>query len=376
MEGENFVDTSQPGYIQQFQAPEVEFGGDFFDDDLNELPDDNNQEYDDFDNPIDNEDEPIASGNEDADEFKSTGNPILDTYIEWANERGIDATKQGIDPTNFDQDQMDKLVGKYYIQKELGNVDPRIADLAEKGVSLDEYMSHKNYLTSLAQTDPVQLYKATMYDHLLKTEAQIGSIRIDENGQPTEDSVQYLVQEVERRIQNMDPEAIKQRGQSIQQAYMKQIEQLPDNLIEQQRAKYTEEINRYNSEVEELTSLYKDKLSKSDNLIVDFSGQAEKEEFVNYMKNSLAIQNVDGQQVVPLLHRLQNDADFLANTLRLLHMQEKGYFTDLKNMERNAAFKKLSVTPVLSKNTKQKKSGGPGQFVDTSDPNYLKKFKR
>lgn len=376
MENENnFVDTSGADFATQFKAPDMDFqDNNFFGDESLQEQDEVQNDFDDFDNPIDNDDNAV-SDNETNDE-NTTGNPVLDTYISWATERGIDVNKQNIDVANFDSEAMDKLVGDYYIQKKLGGVDPRIAELSENGISLDEYMQHKNYLQSIAEQDPVQLYKAAMYDHLLKSEASLGSINIDQNGNPDENSVKYLVGEVERRINNMNPDAVKQRGQQIQQSYLEQINKLPDNLIQQQQHKYTSELQRYNAEVEELTSLFKDRLSKSDNLIVDFSGQAEKDDFINYMKDHLEIHNYQGQQVVPLLHRLQNDAEFLATTMRLLHMHDKGYFTDLKNMERNAAFKKLSVTPVLSNNTKQQSTGGPGKFVDTSDPNYLKKFKR
>jgi len=376
MENENnFVDTSGADFATQFKAPDMDFqDNNFFGDESLQEQDDVQNDFDDFDNPIDNDDNAVSDN--EVDDENTTGNPILDTYISWAAERGIDVRQQNIDIANFDAEAMDKLVGDYYIQKKLGGVDPRIAELSENGISLDEYIQHKNYLQSIASQDPVQLYKAAMYDHLLKSEASLGSINIDQNGNPDENSVKYLVGEVERRISNMNPDAIKQRGQQIQQSYLEQINKLPDNLIQQQHHKYTSELQRYNTEVEELTSLFKERLSKSDNLIVDFSGQAEKDDFINYMKDHLEIHNYQGQQVVPLLHRLQNDAEFLATTMRLLHMHDKGYFTDLKNMERNAAFKKLSVTPVLSNNTKQQSTGGPGKFVDTSDPNYLKKFKR
>lgn len=370
----NFVDTSGADYAKNFNAPEVDFESENFFDDQDDDdnvnvgfgPDDRDDDFEDFDDNY----EGIQDNND------STGNEVLDSYVNWASERGIDVTKQGIDPEIFDQEQMDKLVGKYYIQKELSNVDPRITELAENGVSLDEYMEHKNYLNSLANQDPVQLFKAAMYDHLLKSEANIGGISVDRNGNPDEKSTQYLVNEVERRVQAMDPEQIKQRGTQIQNSYRNQANELPQHLIEQQKQKQGQELQRYNSEVEELTSLLKDKFSKSDNLIIDFSGQAEKDDFIGYMKQNLSLQNVEGQTVVPLLYKLQNDADFLSTTMRLLHMHEKGYFTDMKNKERNAAFKKLSVTPVLGKNNKSNNTGGSGKFVDTSDPNYIKKFKR
>jgi RNAse (barnase) inhibitor barstar len=377
MENENnFVDTSSADFATQFKAPDMDFQDDFFGDEGLQEQDDVQENFDEFDNPIDNEDDDYLESNDNNDSENTTGNPVLDSYLQWAIERNIDVRNQGIDVDNFDAESMDKLVGEYYIQKKLGGVDPRIAELSEQGISLDEYMQHKNYLQGIANQDPVQLYKASMYDHLLKSESALGSINIDQQGNPDEASMKYLVNEVERRIQNMHPDAIKQRGQQIQQSYMQEINRLPDNLIQQQQHKYTSELQRYNTEVEELTGLFKDRLSKSDNLVIDFSGQSEKDDFINYMKQNLEIHNYQGQQVVPLLHRLQNDAEYLATTMRLLHMHDKGYFTDLKNMERNAAFKKLSVTPVLSKNSKQQSTGGPGKYVDTSDPNYLKKFKR
>lgn len=372
----NIVDTSQPNYISQFQAPDFDpTENDFFGDEYSDNQDyDNNDNYD-SDSDYENENNEDYENNQSNDE-QTTGNEVLDKFIEWAGSRDIDVTKLDINPESFDEQQMEEQVAKYYIDKRLGNVDPRITELAENGVSLDEYMEHKNYLKSIATQDPAQLYKATMYDHLLKTEAQLGSISLDENGNPTKEGVDYLVQEVEKRVQKMSQEQIIANGKQIQDYYNQQIEKLPENLIQQQQQKYTQEINRYNNEVEDLTNLMKERFDKSNNLIVDFSGQAEKDEFINYMKDNLLLGQANGQQVVPLLHKLQNDADFLATTMRLLYMHDKGYFTDLKNMERKAAFKKLSVTPVLGKNNKQKQTGGAGKFVDTSDPNYIKKFKR
>jgi hypothetical protein len=366
----NFVDTSQPGYISQFKA------ADFTPDSNDFFADDEIEDYNQAPTDLGDEENTDDGNPGTDDDSQQSANEVFDQFIEWANSRGIDASKLGIDPETFDEDKMEEEIAKYYVNKKLSSVDPRIMELQENGVSLDEYIEHKNYLNSIANQDPVQLFKASMYDHLLKSESAIGSVTLDKNGNPDEKSVQYLVQEVEKRISSMDQNLVVQRGQQIQEYYKQQANGLPEKLIEQQKHKYSNELQRYNQEVDELTNLMKDKLSKTDNLIIDFSGQAEKDDFVGYMKQNLALQNVQGQQVVPLLYKLQNDADFLANTMRLLYMQEKGYFTDLKNKERNAAFKKLSVVPVLGKNNKQQQTGGPGKFVDTSDPNYQKKYKR
>jgi hypothetical protein len=366
----NFVDTSNASFNSQFKPVTDDFYGEdndmFADEDAAEQgqQQEENQDYN-WQNLDDNNQSP-----------ESTGNDVLDTYIEWANEKGIDVSTQNIDPRSFDQEEMDKLVGKYYIGKHLNNVDPRITELADNGIDLDQYIDQKNYYNNLINTDPVQLYKAQMYDYIKNAEANMGTISLDQNGNPNEDSVKYLINEVERRIVNMREQDIVQKGKQIQQHYAEQLNALPKHLVEQQRNKYNQELSKYNNEVEELTSIYKEKLSKADNLIVDFSGQAEKDDFINYMKQGLQMANYEGQPVVPLLHRLQNDADFLATTMRLLHMHEKGYFTDLRNKERNAAFKSLSVTPVLGKNNKSKQNGGAGAYRDTSDPSYQKQFKR
>jgi hypothetical protein len=375
----NFVDTSTPAFSQQFKPGDNDFYGDSSyenslygdtNEDLNNESQENNITDDNDWQDLDNQQQ---ANNDDY----TSGNNILDSYVEWASTNNIDISELELDPNDFTQDDMDYLVGRHYTQKYLGNVDPRIVDLAENGVDLDEYMQHKNYLNSLANTDPIQLYKASMYDFIKESEAKLGTIELDNNGNPVhQDHQQYLINEVERRIKNASQDELINKGKQIQEYYKQQINELPNHLVEQQRNLYTKQVQSYNAEVNELVEIFKNKLSATDNLIVDFSGQAEKDDYIKFMQSNLVMQEVNGEQVVPLLHKLQNDADFLANTVRLLHMHEKGYFTDLKNKERNAAFRNLSITPVLNKNTKISKNVGAGKYADTSDPTYQKQFKR
>jgi hypothetical protein len=376
MDNENFIDTSAPDFAKQFKPTNMDdiFGGDM--NDFNDFGY-NTEEQPEADNYGDEGEEFEDFDDNEQGQDSSTGNEAFDAYAAWADERGIDISTQGIDKEKFTADDMDKLVGKYYIDKYLGNVDPRITDMADNGVNIDEYMQHKQYLMGIAQTDPVQLYKATMYDNLAKTEANIGTIKLDANGNPTPEAQEYLRSEVERRVAQMNQDEVVARGKQVQEYYKKQANELPERLIEQQKQRYTQEAQRYNTEIDELATLVKKHLEKTDNLVIDFSGQAEKDEFISFMKGSLTLREHEGSQVVPLLYRLQNDQNFLTTTMRLLYMHEKGYFTDLKNTMRNAAFKKLSVEPVIGKNNKTPKSnGGPGNFVDTSTADYQKRFKR
>jgi hypothetical protein len=143
----NFVDTSGADFAKQFSPAADDFfddGGDFLDQEEQE-ENDNRNTRDNFNGndfeELDDEGEYVGED----DEEQSSGNTILDSYIDWATEQGIDISKQNIDPSKFNQESMDKLVGRHYIQKQLGNVDPRIVDLAENGVNLDEYMEQKQY---------------------------------------------------------------------------------------------------------------------------------------------------------------------------------------------------------------------------------------
>ena len=367
----NFVDTSTPAFGSQFKPGNDDFyGGNSYQDDFY----DNENTDEELNNDNQNDDWQNLNDDQNND---STGNDVLDTFIDWANNQGLDISELEIDPNDFNQEDMDYLVGKHYSQKYFKNVDPNIVELAENGINIDEYVTHRQQIMGFVNTDPIQLYKASMYDFIKNAEVKLGTIELNEQGIPTtEEGMKYLIQEVERRTQNMSQEELTQRGMTIQEHYRQQLNSLPQQMVEQQRNQYMQQLQSYNKEVDELLNVFTDKLSKTDNLIIDFSGQAEKEDYLSFMKQYLTIHEYEGEQVVPLLHRLQNDADFLAQTMRLLHMHEKGYFTDLKNKERNAAFKNLSISPVLNKNTKISKKGGAGRYADTSDPSYQKQFKR
>lgn len=367
-DGFNVVDTSGADYANNFKPTEISFGddGDFFGDNDTQEEFKYNGEDTDTDDGQDFEDLD--------DDSQVSDNEAYNSYVEWANSRGIDIPAD-IDPEKFTIDDMDRHVSKYYAQKYYGVVDPRILDMAENGVDMDTYMQQKQYLQQVAQQDPTILYKSQMYNYIKEQEVKLGTIRQDNQGNLTERDVEYLKGEVERRIANMNPEDVKARGLQIQEHYKQQINKLPESLIEQQKQRYTQELARHNSHVEELTGIIRENLSKTDVLVTDFSGQAEKDDFIKYTSEMLSALDKDGTQEIPLFTRLQQDPNFLVHTLRLLHLYEKGYLTDLKNKERNAAFSKLSVTPVLGKNSKQPQ-GGKGKFVDTSTPEYQKKFKR
>lgn len=377
---ENVVNTADPEYQNRFnQAPAD--GSDDWDDEG-----DTNEDY--SQRPIpevgDDNDDYGAQGDEDEDltdpndgggqQGQATGNETLDAYISWAKERGIDVDPAKFDKEKFDEKQMDKLVQRHYAAKYFGGVDPKFIDMAENGVNMDQYMQYRQQMTQVLNQEPERLYQSNLWNHLLQQESALGTIAFDEKGQfKTQEMQQYMYKQFEERLKLVNPDIQKQQGMALKQQYQKQLDALPDHLIEEARKVQQQEVTSYNKEVEGFLDVFKKNISKLDSFVTVFSSQAEKDEYVEYMKSQLTISGKDGKTQVPLYDRLENDEQFLAKILRLAYLLDNGAFTDLSNKERNAAFKSLSVTPVLKKGQGTPKQGN---IANTADPEYQKKYKR
>jgi len=362
---QSFVDTSDASYAQSMNFNNVA-DVDFDDEDFNTFQDD------DFEDPVAPDSD---SEFENLDEDKGTGNDALEAYLSFAKERGIEANVESFNADTFSKEDMEYLTGRYYAQKYYSKVDPRIIEMAENGVSIEEYMQNKQQLLSISEQDPIQLAKSNMYNQMIANEIKLGTIKVDANNVPDEQSRHYLIEEVNRRASNLGEERMKQLGQQVQDYYKQSAEELPAKLVEQRNQQYNEQISIWNRDVETMSEAVKSYIDKEKSLVVEFSGQPEKDDFLSYVKQSLTAKDDNGEQIIPLYHKLQNDSKFLLTTLRLLHMNEKGYHTDSKNRERNAAFGKLSVTPIIGKGGNSGKQAD-SIFVDTSAPNYQKNFNK
>lgn len=310
------------------------------------------------------------------DNSESTGNIYVDALRDFAESKNMQINMEHIDLENFSEEDMERAVGQYYADKYYDNVDPRLKHLANTGINMDQYLMQQNQLSSLINTDINTLSKGYLYEQLYNQEAQLGTLKADENGNLSEDSQKWLIEQVELRAQQMGDERLNAIGNQLQEHYKSQLNQLPNAIQQQQQAMYAQQVHNYNQEVAQLTEAYRDALSKTQNFIADFSGQSEKDDFLNYVQSELSSYEHEGNYVIPFMDKIQNDGNFLLEVMRLKYLSDNGYFTDIKNAERNASFKKLSVVPTVGKGSIKKGSKSNNRFVDTSTAEYLEQFKK
>jgi hypothetical protein len=359
------VDTSNPNY--QKEAYGIGAG----DSSIYDAPNDEPVETG------DNNNEPPAGG--DNQEPASTGNQYFDAYKEWASERGLEIDDSKFDLENFNEEMLEEQVGRYYFEKYADKTDPRIKQLIENRVDLNQYVQQQQQLQQFVQAKPVDVYKANLYNHLYNELGQQGVLKVDQNNQLTQDSMQYLQQQVEERAKLIGEEEMIKRGQQMQAHYQQELEGLPQKIQQQQMEQYKQQVDTYNQEVGQLVESYEKTLKNAKTLVTDFSGQPEKDDFLKYVKENLSAVEDNGQYKTPFLHKIQNDDEYLMKMLRLSYLYENGYFTDLKNATRKESFEKLGMFPKLGKGKSNKKGGSTTtangiEIMDTSDPDYQSNY--
>lgn len=305
----------------------------------------------------------------------NTGNQYLDDYLDFAKSKGIEVDPKSFDKDKFGEEDWEKSIGKFYASKYYSGVDPKITMLAEQGVNIDEYINHRQNIQQMIQADDSMLYKRYVYNALLEQESKLGTVVLGEDGSLTEKQQQYLLSEVEKRVGQLDENQVKAYGQQIKEGYKSQLEQLPEAMIQQQQQQQLQYINNWNKGVEKNVEEFKKVLDKEDSLVVPFSGQAEKDDFTKYVKEQLSYNPSEPTKGTPFFSRLQEDPEFLNSMLRLAHMVDNGFFTDIKNMERNAAFRKMSASPLMKGQPKENGAGN-NRFEDTSSPAFWKKYNK
>lgn len=361
------MNTNDPNYQKQFMVDE-DLGDDFFKASNQEVQE--NQESDITESP---EEQQVET------ETLVTENPVFNSYAEWAKERGLEVNPENYDLENFGKEQVEQEVGKYYAENYLKKVDPRIKQIVENNLNLDQYLQQQQQLSALSATDPKQLFQAKLYDHLYNDAYQQGILKFDGNGQLAKDSMDYLVKQVHERSGMIGEEEITKRGQQLQQMYKQQLEQLPQHLVEQQKQQFEKEVEKYNNNTDQLITELEKQIGSSNSMVVPFSGQSEKQDFIKYAQEQIKATNKDGSYIVPLLDKLQNDGQFLSKMLRLAYLEENGYFTDLKNTIRKNSFGELGLFPKVGKGSGNKKTGkskvGNVIIEDTANPDYQKRYK-
>ena len=252
--------------------------------------------------------------------------------------------------------------------------------MVENNIDLNQYIQQQSQLQEYINTDPSQVFKASLYSHIYNESVQQGLLQVDQNNQLTEQSQQFLINQVEERAKLLGDEQIAARGAQLQEHYKQQLHQLPQQMRQQQLEQYKQQIDIYNTEVDQLMEAYQKNLKNANTLVVEFSGQPEKDDFVKYSHEQLKAKEDNGAYKTPFLNRLQNDDEYLFKMLRLSYLMENGYFTDLKNAARKESFEGLGLFPKVGGGRTRSKGGSSGkvngiELMDTADPDYQKQYK-
>lgn len=287
------------------------------------------------------------------------GNPAFNAYKSWAEARGLEINEKNYDVENFGEEEMERAVGSYYARKYYSNVDPQMSMLAENNINLQEYIQQRSQIEQVLNTDPTQVAKGYLYNQKVNELASLRMLEVDQEGNITQMGQQKVIQQVEALAQQMGEERLRGLGSSLHQSYYEQLNSLPNQMVEQQQARVEQEVHTYNNQLNQALGEFEEHFKTQNKLVTNFSGEAEKKQFLEYMRDNLSMQKTEQGYVTPFMQKL-NDSEYLAKLVRLSFLLENGAFTDITNRERNAAYNELSVAPLLGKSGSGKKTSSSG----------------
>ena len=305
------------------------------------------------------------------EEYQGSGNAAYDALEEWAKGRGLELNPEYYDLESFDEKQMEEIVGQYYAKQYYNKVDPQIDAIAEQGINLQEYVQQRAQYEQLINTDPMQVAKGHLYNQKIQEMHQYGMLQTDENGNLTPQGQQAIMQQVESLASQMGDERLRHIGFQLHEQYKQQMNSLPQQMQQQRMQQQYEEAVNYNNQINKAVNDFAEYFKENNKFVTEFSGEAEKEDFLNYLQENMAVRQTENGYEVPFYQKL-NDSDYLAKLLRLSHLLDRGAITDISNRERNAAYNKLSISPVVGKNTSRKKSSGGLRIMPTWENGYNK----
>ena len=294
--------------------------------------------------------EETAQENEIESSYNGT-NEHLQTLYDWADANDVDLKEiyGEFNEEEFTEDNLKYIVGQQQALRHLNSIDPRLTEIITKGINLDQYIEEKTQIQQAINTDDATLFKGQMYNYLLNKNIELGVAQADEQGNLSQQSHEMILEEIERLTGNMSPEQFQEKANIIRQQLQNEMNAIPNKLVERQQQSQQQYYQSYESQREEYMNSLSDIVNKSKSIVVGFADQSAKDDFIKFVDDQTALSQiyVNGKQevVVPLFHRLQNDSEFLMNTLRLHHMMQNGYFTDTKNKARANAYKELGVVP-------------------------------
>ena len=294
----------------------------------------------------------IDSPSEETSNGYEGNNQYINALYDWAKENEIDLEELGyekFDEEKFNKDHMMQVVGRTQAMNYLTNTDPDLHKIVSKGMSVKDYVQERMNYEQMMNTDDATLFKGQMYNYLLNKNVEMGVATANEDGSLSQQSHEAIIQEIERHTSNMTAEQFKQKGAEIRENLQQQINNIPDYLQQKYEAQQKQNMEQYEAQRAEYMSNLKDTINNTKNIVVGFADQSARDDFSSFIDEQTKLTELDvngqKQMVVPLFHKLQNDSEFLLQTLRLQHMHENGYFTDTTNKARTNAYKELGIMP-------------------------------
>ena len=294
----------------------------------------------------------IDSPSEETSNGYEGNNQYINALYDWAKENEIDLEELGyekFDEEKFNKDHMMQVVGRTQAMNYLTNTDPDLHKIVSKGMSVKDYVQERMNYEQMMNTDDATLFKGQMYNYLLNKNVEMGVATANEDGSLSQQSHEAIIQEIERHTSNMTAEQFKQKGAEIRENLQQQINNIPDYLQQKYEAQQKQNMEQYEAQRAEYMSNLKDTINNTKNIVVGFADQSARDDFSSFIDEQTKLSEVEvngqKQMVVPLFHKLQNDSEFLLQTLRLQHMHENGYFTDTTNKARTNAYKELGIMP-------------------------------
>jgi len=311
----------------------------------------NNQQSNQQNIPQNNPIEENVVNPEDSDSNYSGNNQYLDALHQWADQNSVNLEELygEFDEENFTQEHLNYVVGRTQALNHIDQTDPDLHRIISKGVNLQEYIQERMQYENMINSDDATLFKGQMYNYILGKNTEMGIATANQDGSLSEQSHQAIMDEIERHTSNMSTEQFREKGNAIRQSLYERINQIPDHLQQRHQATQQQSIERYQSERAEYMESLKGVIDKSNNIVVGFADQSAKDDFTQFIDEQTRLSEIEvngqKQTVVPLFHQLQNDSEFLLQTLRLQQMLRNGYFTDTTNKARNNAFRELGIMP-------------------------------
>tara|TARA_Y100000592_G_scaffold20846_1_gene32028 strand:+ start:1967 stop:3133 length:1167 start_codon:yes stop_codon:yes gene_type:complete len=358
------VTNEQPEYtppkLTVADTSKAEFWDDVIDEDQQQTPQTNvdtnqtNQESQTQDDSL----------NDDSDLHYTGNNQYISALEQWARQNGYSSEEFDVTQLDdsFDEEQMNYVVGRLQAMKHIDTLDPKLHKLIENNINIDQYVQERLQYESLMNLPDENLFKGQLYNHLVNQHHQMGTLQLDKENNITEDSQNMILEEVEKYYSRLSPEQVTNKVNEIRQSLTQSIDQIPNSLQQRSEQDYQNQLESFNEERESYIKHVNEQIDKSKNIVVNFSGQSEKDEFKNYVNEMTSLTEIENEgskeNVIPLFHQLQNDSDLLVEVLRMMHLKQNGYFTDHKMSARKDAYNLLGLSPqVTQKNSKGSRQG-------------------